>query len=131
MEQQLEIISGHEFLFRNSQGDQEPGYLFSVREGQTLTIGRGNGCDIRLSGAASHSVEGCIVARRHVDLAMGDGLVRILDYGSTHGQRFGGRVFLNDRCLDGNGTEWHDMRPGGQIRIADVVIRLNSEEESE
>jgi hypothetical protein len=99
----IEVIVGHEHIFSRTCDDREPLYFFPIRDGEVHSIGRGNGCDIRLSGVGSDPAEGCVVARRHVDLKRENDVVSILDYGTSRGGRFGSRVFLNGHCLAGAG----------------------------
>ncbi len=120
----LEVIAGHEHVLSRTCDDREPLYLFPVRDGEVHSIGRGNGCFIRLGGVGSDPAEGCIVARRHVDLKREKDVVSILDYGTSRGGRFGRRVFLNGHCVAGTGHDWHQVREGDHFSVGPVKFQL-------
>ena len=120
----IEVIGGWEFLFRCFSDDPDPVFFFPVRDGVTLSIGRGSGCDIRVSGLGSDPAEGCILARRHVDLNRDKDVVSIVDIGSTIRRNFKNRVYLNGCCLADMGEELRQVRPGDQFSVGPVTFQL-------
>ncbi len=59
---------------------------FSIKEGQTITIGRAKECDIAIDNTA--------ISRQHVSLCMNSGIYFLSDMGSTNG------TFVNGRKID-------------------------------
>lgn len=75
---QLEFVSG-----------PAAGRTFSVGEGQSLTLGRGSGCDVALPGANS-------VSGTHCTVQLSGGRLTVTDLGSTNG------TYISDRRLSAN-----------------------------
>jgi pSer/pThr/pTyr-binding forkhead associated (FHA) protein len=59
---------------------------FSIKEGQTITIGRGQECDI--------SIDNTAISRQHISLCMNSGIYFVSDLGSTNGS------FVNGKKID-------------------------------
>lgn len=59
---------------------------FSIKEGQTITIGRGKECDI--------SIDNTAISRQHISIALNSGIYFISDMGSTNG------TFVNGKKID-------------------------------
>jgi hypothetical protein len=97
MQRQLVIIEG-----------PDSGRTLSLADGQTLAVGRGQACDVRLSDPR--------VSRTHCRLQVDDGSVVIQDAGS------GGGTHVNDSPI-----EQHTLRPGDVIRIGDTKLRYQLE----
>lgn len=69
--------------------DPAAGRSFPVAEGQRLTLGRGSGCDVVLSGAGS-------VSGTHCAVQLSGGTLTVTDLGSTNG------TYVSDRRLSAN-----------------------------
>lgn len=79
-----------------------------ITTGQTV-IGRAEGAQLRLDGDG--------VSRHHAKVVdHGDGLVNVLDLGSTNG------TFLNGRRIDAG-----VLREGDELRVGQVVLRVGGE----
>jgi len=61
---------------------------FSLSEGEQVSIGRGNNCDITIDNTA--------ISRQHVSLALRDGIYFISDLGSTNGTFVNGNKITSD-----------------------------------
>lgn len=59
---------------------------FPIKEGQTITIGRGKECDI--------SIDNTAISRQHISLCMNSGIYFVSDLGSTNGS------FVNGKKID-------------------------------
>ncbi len=116
----LDVIAGSELLF--CEGSE--GTRFPIADGQALIVGRGNGADIRLSGAAADPQLGCIVARRHVEIERHAEQIRCRDCGAAAGARFAGRVQVNGQPLQ-DSANWQPLLPGDVVTVGDVSLRLN------
>ncbi|MBA3016433.1 MAG: FHA domain-containing protein [Proteobacteria bacterium] len=61
---------------------------FPIKEGQTITIGRGNECDISLDNTA--------ISRQHISISMNSGIYFVSDMGSTNGTFVNGKKIKTD-----------------------------------
>lgn len=61
---------------------------FSIREGQTITIGRGKECDI--------SIDNTAISRQHISLSLNSGIYFVSDLGSTNGSFVNGKKIETD-----------------------------------
>lgn len=61
---------------------------FPIREGQTLTIGRGKECDI--------SIDNTAISRQHISLCLNSGIYFVSDLGSTNGTFVNGKKIESD-----------------------------------
>lgn len=59
---------------------------FPLKEGQTITIGRGKECDI--------SIDNTAISRQHISISMNSGIYFVSDLGSTNGS------FVNGKKID-------------------------------
>lgn len=78
-------------------------------EGGAITIGRGEGCDLRLDDRR--------VSRRHACLSFAQGRIWLEDAGSTNGVRVAGRVVV----------ERTELAPGDRIGVGPFRLRLIAE----
>jgi len=69
---------------------------FSIREGQTITIGRGKECDISLDNTA--------ISRQHISISMNSGIYFVSDMGSTNGSFVNGKRIDVDEPVSENDT---------------------------
>ena len=97
MQPQLVIIEG-----------LDAGRTLELANGQTLAIGRGQACDVRLNDPR--------VSRTHCRLQVDGGSVVVQDAGSAAGTQ------VNDSPI-----EQHTLRPGDVIRIGDTLLRYQLE----
>jgi len=69
---------------------------FPIKEGQTLTIGRGKECDISLDNTA--------ISRQHISLCRSSGIYFASDLGSTNGTFVNGKKIATDEPVSENDT---------------------------
>lgn len=69
---------------------------FSIREGQTITIGRGNECDV--------SIDNTAISRQHISLSMNNGIYFLSDLGSTNGSFVNGKKIGRDEPVSEEDT---------------------------
>lgn len=105
MPYRIYVVSGCEYLFEVAEG--KPREFYSVREGETIEIGRGPVAGIRI---------GINIARYQAALELRDNVVHILDFGSSRGP-FERVVSVNGEFLAGDGTKWVPLTHGDQIQL--------------
>lgn len=69
---------------------------FPIRDGQTITIGRGKECDI--------SIDNTAISRQHVSLCRSSGIYFVSDLGSTNGTFVNGKKIGVDEAVSDNDT---------------------------
>jgi len=67
---------------------------FSIREGQTISIGRGKECAIVIDNTA--------ISRQHISLSMTNGIYFLSDLGSTNGSFVDGKRIRTDEAISGD-----------------------------
>lgn len=105
-----------------------------LTEGRVVIIGRSLASDLCVPEAN--------VARRQCDIDVREGTVRLLEYGSTRGERFGNSVFVNGQSVNSiescrartpNDADltWHSLQCGDEIRVGTAVFRVEATREEQ